>query len=105
MSLADREVAEMPDVVIRPDRFVPSRDERLVHRRDRRERPAIEPQRAAMPEMRVAGEEYRHYQASPGAVPASCSTCFIRSRSGIGNSFNNNPHPLKSIDAARIKCD
>src|SRR5271167_4644270 len=35
----------------------------------------------------------------PAPVPRSCSSCFIWSRSGIGNSFNRNPHPLTDPNA------
>src|SRR5712671_3211750 len=59
-ALANGEVAEMPYHVVRPDRLAPPRDQRLVHRRDRGERPTIEPERAAVAEMRIAGEEDRH---------------------------------------------
>src|SRR5690606_13629546 len=59
-ALLHREIAEMPDLVVGPDGLVPRTDERLVHFGDRRERPAEEPERAAMAEMRVAGEEERH---------------------------------------------
>src|SRR5258708_40192422 len=53
-------VAEVSYRVVRPDRLAPPRDQRLVHRRDRGERPTIEPERAAVAEMRIAGEEDRH---------------------------------------------
>ena len=59
-ALANGEIAEMPDHVVRPDRLVPPFDQRLVHRRDRGEGPPVESQGAAMAEMRVAGEEDRH---------------------------------------------
>src|SRR5712671_4886351 len=59
-SLANGEIAEMPNIVIRPDRLVPALHDSLVHHRDRRERPAIESQGAAMAKMRVAGEENGH---------------------------------------------
>jgi hypothetical protein len=36
------------------------RDERFVHQGNGRKRPMVEPERAAMPEMRVAGEKDRH---------------------------------------------
>jgi len=39
------------------------------------------------------------------AARATCSTCFIRSRSGAAISFKENPHPLKRGDAERIRCD
>jgi hypothetical protein len=29
----------------------------------------------------------------------SCSPCFIRSRSGIANSYNDNPAPAQDADA------
>jgi hypothetical protein len=37
--LADREIAEMPDFVVRPDDLVPALDNGFVHCRDRREGP------------------------------------------------------------------
>src|SRR6266849_7248965 len=47
-SLANGEIAEMPNVVIRRDRLVPALHDGLVHYGDRRERPAIETQGAAV---------------------------------------------------------
>ena len=64
--LADREIAEMPDFVVRPDDLVPALDNGFVHCRDRREGPPIKAQSPAMPEMRIAGEENRH--AVGGAI-------------------------------------
>src|ERR1700745_746784 len=51
----------MPDLAIGPDSLVPPLEHPLVHCRDGWERPQIKPQGAAMAEMRVAGEENRHY--------------------------------------------
>ncbi|MBX6367272.1 MAG: hypothetical protein IRZ04_04780 [Rhodospirillales bacterium] len=59
-ALLHREVAEVPDLVVGPDGLVPRADERLVHRGDRCEGTAEEPERAGMAEMRVAGEKERH---------------------------------------------
>src|SRR5215472_5418648 len=69
--LADREITEMPDFVVRSDRLVPVLDNRLVHRPDRSERPPIKPERSAVTKMRVAGEENRH--AAPGRGPSLLS--------------------------------
>src|SRR6516225_6375550 len=71
-ALANGEITEMPDYVVRSDRLVPPRQQRFVHRRHRRERPPIKPQRAAMTKMRVAGEVNRH-STSPlaGTVAAN----------------------------------
>src|SRR5215469_12162822 len=63
LALADREVAEVPYFVVGPDRLVPALDHCLVHRCNRSERPPIEAQSAAMPEMRVAGKEDSHRPA------------------------------------------
>ena len=50
----------MPDHVLRADRGVPARDERLVHLGNGRERPVRNVDRAVVAEMRVGGEEYAH---------------------------------------------
>src|SRR6516165_946480 len=59
-ALANGKIAKVPHFVIRPDRLIPPFDEAFVHCRDRGERPAVKPQRAAMAKMRVAGEEDGH---------------------------------------------
>jgi hypothetical protein len=72
---ADGEIAEMPDPVRGLDRLVLALDQAFVHRRDRGEGPAIERERAGMPEMRVAGEEDRHSPPPYRADDARASTC------------------------------
>jgi hypothetical protein len=59
--IADGEIAEMPDLVLRPDGFVPARDEMFVHFGDRVERAAIHEDHPMVAEMRVAGEKDRHH--------------------------------------------
>jgi hypothetical protein len=50
----------MPDLVGRTDGLIPSLDHRFVHVVDRSERAAEQSQRAAMPKVRIRGEEDRH---------------------------------------------
>ena len=83
--LADRKIAEMPDFVIRPDCIVPSLDDRFVHRRDRGERPAIKPERPAMPEMRVAGEKDRPNAGCQAAAMSVCGKSFPLYSSGTSS--------------------
>src|SRR6516164_7533666 len=56
-ALANGEIAEVPDHIVRSDSLVPLFYQRLIHLCHRREGPPIESQRATMAEMRVAGEE------------------------------------------------
>lgn len=58
--LPDRKIAEMPDLVFGADHRIPALDQGRIHGGDRGKRPAIEGQRAGMPEMCVAGEIDRH---------------------------------------------
>lgn len=60
LALPDRKIAEVPDLVAAANGLVPARDQRLVHCRDGGKRAAVEPERTAMPEMRVAGEKDGH---------------------------------------------
>ena len=58
--------------------LVPALYNRLVHHGDRREWPAIEAQRAAMAEMRVAGKENGHVMrrsAAPNPQAKAMSVC------------------------------
>lgn len=65
---ADREVAEMPDIVISSDHIVPAFHHRGVHLGDGGEWPAVEGTRTGMAEVGVAGEEDRGYRHSAQVI-------------------------------------
>src|ERR1700751_1812629 len=69
--LADGEIAEVPDFIVRSDRLVPPLHKPLVHCSDRGKRPPVKPQSAAMTEMRVADKERSHSPAQRGWVKAA----------------------------------
>ena len=55
-----REIAEMPDLVLRSHERVPAHDQPLVHLGDGAVRARIEVEHPVIAEMGIAGEEYRH---------------------------------------------
>ncbi len=70
---AARDVAEMPDDVVRPDGRVPAIDQQRVHFRHRREGTFVDIDRTMVAEMGVAGEEDRHVQYSTRACGSSAA--------------------------------
>src|SRR5262245_1407139 len=60
-----REVADVPNLVIRPGPRIPARDQSLIHLRHGCERPTCNVEDAVIAEMGIAGEEH-----APRFLPA-----------------------------------
>src|ERR1043165_2594378 len=92
---AQREIAEMPNLIGRRDHRIPGRDQRRIHRGDGREGTPEKTERAAMSEMRIARKEDRHQlptstdpiDSQPAPSTLSTSTTSWRRWKGLASTF------------------
>jgi hypothetical protein len=68
-----RDVAEVPDLVPRPDRRIPVRGQRAIHFGDVGKRALADVEHAVVAEMGVAGEEDHAARAASSMAPATAS--------------------------------